>query len=250
MSPEELSRAWPVFRYGEIDSTNEEARRRAVSGDIGPAWITAEAQTAGRGRLGRTWASPPGNLFATGLFRFLGKPADAALICFSAGLAVIDAAQAAGVDASGLRLKWPNDVELGAAKLAGVLIETGVTPGGLWVAAGFGVNVATAPARPDRQTACLAHLPGGETLTAAAFLAKLDIAFRGRLMRLMSEGFEPTRADWLARAAHLGKRVELTPAAGRISGVVRGMDLDGALILELDDGAMHHVRAGEISLLG
>lgn len=250
MSPEDVSRAWPVIRFDEIDSTNEEARRRAAQGDFGPCWLTAALQTAGRGRLGRTWDSPTGNLFATALFRFTGPPAEAALICFSAGLAVLDAARAAGVDASTLKLKWPNDVEAGPAKLAGILIETGQAQGGLWVAAGFGVNIAIAPPRPDRQTACLAQLPGGGSLTAERYIAFLDIAFRARLMQLAREGFEPVRQAWLNHAAHLGKRVETNPAGGKISGVMRGMNADGALILELDSGALHHVRAGEISLLG
>lgn len=254
MSPEDVSRAWPILRFDEIDSTNEEARRRAGQGDLGPCWLTAVVQTAGRGRLGRTWDSPTGNLFATSLFRFNGPPAEAALICFSAGLAVIDAARAAGVDTSALKLKWPNDVEVGPAKLAGILIETGQAPsqsaGGMWVAAGFGVNVAAAPPRPDRQTACLAQLPGGDKLTAERYIAFLDIAFRGRLMQLAREGFASTRQDWLNHAAYLGRRVETMTSAGRVSGVMLGLDVDGALTIERDDGSIHHVRAGEISLVG
>src|SRR5262245_22037504 len=99
-----FTQAWPVVRFDEIDSTNEEARRRAQAGDIGPCWLTAKVQTAGRGRLGRQWDSPAGNLFATALFPYPRTPAEAALACFSAGLAVIDAAGAVGVDASLLRL--------------------------------------------------------------------------------------------------------------------------------------------------
>jgi BirA family biotin operon repressor/biotin-[acetyl-CoA-carboxylase] ligase len=241
---------WPVIRFDEIDSTNEEARRRAQSGDTGPCWITAGAQTAGRGRLGRHWDSPTGNLFATALFNFPRPPAEAALACFSAGLAVIDAAEEAGVDASPLMLKWPNDVLLGPAKLAGILIETGLEQGELWMAAGFGVNVATAPEQPDWPTACLASLPRGEGATPEQFLATLDRAFRIRLAKLLTEGFGPTREDWLARAAHMGKRVQINPAGGPIAGVMAGLADDGALVLRLDDGREHYVRAGEISILG
>ena len=246
----EFSTTWPIHRFDEIDSTNSEARRRAELGDFGPCWLSAARQSAGRGRLGRSWDSPIGNLSATALFRFLAKPAEAALACFSGGLAVIDAARAAGVDASRLRLKWPNDVLIGEAKLAGVLIETGASPGGLWMAAGFGVNIATAPLRPDRATACLAQLPGGARLTAVRYLSLLDIALRARLAQLVAEGFASTRADWLAHAAFMGERVELRPSTGRIEGVMRDLAPDGALVLELADGALHHVRAGEISILG
>jgi len=250
MSPAEFQRPWPVVRFDEIDSTNEEARRRAASGDFGPCWLLADRQSAGRGRLGRAWDSPSGNLFATALFLFPRPPSEAALACFSAGLAVIEAARTTGVLTSGLALKWPNDVLAGPAKLAGILIETGISGGKLWMAAGFGVNVATAPVRSDRETSCLADLPGGQGLAASRYLVGLDIAFRARLLRLLGEGFEPTRLDWLAHAAHMGQRVELTPPTGRITGIMRGLDHDGALIIALDDGGLYNVRAGEISLLG
>lgn len=250
MTTTDFSGAWPVIRFGEIDSTNEEARRRAQLGDVGPCWLTAQVQTAGRGRLGRQWDSPAGNLFATALFVFPRPSAEAVLASYSAGLAVLDAVKGAGVDVSGLKLKWPNDVLAGEAKLAGILIETGLRDGQLWMAAGFGVNVASAPKRTDRATACLAQMPGGQGVTADRVLASLDVAFRSRLARLLGEGFGPTREAWLAQAAHLGKRVELTPASGRVEGVLKSLADDGALIIELDDGTLTHVRAGEISLLG
>lgn len=212
---------------------------------MGPCWLVTGAQTAGRGRLGRAWSSPPGNLFATALLPYPRPPAEATLAPFAAGLAVIDAAQAAGVDVSDLKLKWPNDVLCGGAKLAGILIETGMLHGQLWMAAGFGVNVEVAPERPDRQTACLTALPGGSSLTAPRLLAKLDPAFRARLYSLLNEGFEPTRTAWLARAALLHKPI----VVNGVEGVMTGLAPDGALILKLADGSESHVRAGEISLL-
>lgn len=250
MRTADASAAWPIVRFGEIDSTNEEARRRAINGDHGPCWLVAERQTAGRGRQGRVWDSPPGNLFATALFGFHGTPAEASLTCFSAGLAVIDAARSCGVLAPDLKLKWPNDVLSNEAKLAGILIETGQGPDGLWIAAGFGVNVVHAPDVPGRRTARLNSHVRNAGLTAETYIAYLDIAFRSRLMSLQVRGFEPTRADWLAHAAWLGQQVELNGSNGAISGVMRGLDPDGALVLEKPDGSLHHVRAGEISILG
>jgi BirA family biotin operon repressor/biotin-[acetyl-CoA-carboxylase] ligase len=250
MKLETFSSAWPVVRFDEIDSTNEEARRRAAGGDTGPNWLVTAAQTAGRGRLGRQWSSPRGNLYTTAFLPFPGTLTQAALACFSAGLAVIDASRALGVDVSQMKLKWPNDVLVGSAKLAGILIETGAIHGQLWMAAGFGVNVEVAPERADRVTSCLTALPGGGQATAPRLLASLDVAFRARLFQLLSEGFASTRADWLANAAYLGARVELTPVSGRIEGVMTGLADDGALILQLPDGSETHIRAGEISVLG
>lgn len=245
MTAEFLARAWSVIRFAEIDSTNEEARRRAVAGDTGPCWLVADAQTAGRGRLGRQWSSPQGNLYTTALLPYPRPPAEAVVVPFAAGLAVVDAARMAGVDAGQLGLKWPNDVLVGPAKLCGILIETGMLRGQLWMAAGFGVNVEVAPERPDRPTACLADMPGGAGLTAPRLLTLLDLAFRARLHQLLSEGFAGVRADWLASAAYLNQTIEVNGQRG----VMIGLAEDGALMLRGDDGAVTHVRAGEISLL-
>jgi len=239
-----LSSAWPVIRFDEIDSTNEEARRRASAGDTGPCWLVTSAQTAGRGRLGRQWSSPKGNLYATALLPYPGTIMAATLAPFAAGLAVRDAAAGCGVDVATLKLKWPNDVLAGGDKLCGILIETGTQHGQLWMAAGFGVNVEVAPERDDRRTACLADLPGGQGLTAQKVLAALDLAFRARLHSLLTEGFGPVRDAWLACAAYLGAPVEVNG----VRGVMTGLADDGALLLRLDDGSVTHVRAGEMSI--
>lgn len=246
MSAGLLASAWPVVRFDQIDSTNEEARRRAAGGDVGPCWLVTAEQTAGRGRLGRQWTSPRGNLFATALLPYPRPATEATQAPFAAGLAVIDAARSVGVAVESLKLKWPNDVLSHGAKLSGILIETGMLHGQLWMAAGFGVNVAVAPERPDRPTACLADLPGGAGLTAARLLSTLDLTFRARLFSLLEDGFGPVRADWLACAAHLDAPVE----ANGVKAVMTGLADDGALIIRLDDGSVTHVRAGEISLLG
>jgi BirA family biotin operon repressor/biotin-[acetyl-CoA-carboxylase] ligase len=245
MTIEFLSSAWPVIRFAEIDSTNEEARRRAVAGDVGPCWLVTDVQTAGRGRLGRQWSSPQGNLFATALLPYPRPAAEATVVPFAAGLAVVDAARSTGVDATSLKLKWPNDVLADGAKLSGILIETGLLHGKLWMAAGFGVNVEVAPERADRPTACLTGLPGGQGLSARRYLSALDLAFRARLYSLLTDGFARVREDWLAHAAHLGQQVEVNG----LKGVMTGLAEDGALVLQLEDGAVTHVRAGEISLL-
>jgi BirA family biotin operon repressor/biotin-[acetyl-CoA-carboxylase] ligase len=154
-----------------------------------------------------------------------------------------------GAETAALRLKWPNDVLADGAKLSGILIETGSADGALWMAAGFGVNVARAPPVPGRATACLADLPGSKGVTAERLLAALDIAFRARLTRLVAEDFQPIRADWLAKAAYLGERVSVPQGPDRIEGVMKDLDGDGALVIELADGVLTHVRAGEISIL-
>lgn len=241
---------WPVRRFDVIDSTNEEARRLVAGGDRGPVWLVASQQTAGRGRQGRAWDSPTGNLFATACFPFDYPLSQAALVSFSSGLAILDAIGMLGAETSALRLKWPNDVLAGAAKLSGILVETVAVPGGgLNLAVGMGVNVETAPDVPGRETCRVRDLPGCAAATAGDLLSRLDIALRARLRRLTTDGFGSTRADWLLASAHLGQAVETRTSAGIISGVMRGLAEDGALIIETAAGETM-VRAGDVSLVG
>ncbi|MBU6319009.1 MAG: biotin--[acetyl-CoA-carboxylase] ligase [Alphaproteobacteria bacterium] len=245
-----LDRAWPVVHFEEIDSTNEEAQRRARLGDRGPVWIQADFQTAGRGRMGRSWASPSGNLCATAFFTSSDPPARTALLSFAAALALHEAVGGLRADNRDLRLKWPNDLMWADAKIAGILIETGAISGGLWVAAGFGVNIATAPNVPGRRTGRLADLPGGGGIRPLDLLDALEVSFRGWLSTFRDHGFEPVREAWKERAAGLGQRIGLSPAHGSLEGIFRDLGPDGALILELDGGDLRHIRAGEISVLG
>ena len=114
----------PILRFDEIDSTNAEGRRRADAGEIGPLWITAARQTAGRGRRGRAWETGSGNLAATLLLTLDKSPAEAALISFVTALAIADLTTTY-VPPSLVTLKWPNDVMVAGRKVSGVLIESG-----------------------------------------------------------------------------------------------------------------------------
>ncbi len=138
-----LPRGHPVIHFGRIDSTNAEARRLADQGEQGPLWLVADEQTAGRGRMGRTWVSQPGNLHATFLFSIAAGPEVAAQVSFVAALAVHDMVTAL-LPSLRPRIKWPNDVLIGGAKFCGVLPEiVGTSP--TRIAIGCGVNVAHAP---------------------------------------------------------------------------------------------------------
>ena len=172
----------PIEALDEIDSTNAEARRRAEAGETGPVWITAERQTAGRGRRGRNWETGKGNLAATLLIVTAKPPVEAAQISFVAALAVFDLA-AAHVPAALISLKWPNDPLLGGLKTSGILVESGAhTAGGLWLAVGIGVNLATPPVEADRPaTAFSEHMraPPPKPLEALNTLAAAFERWRG-----------------------------------------------------------------------
>ncbi|KAA5805177.1 biotin--[acetyl-CoA-carboxylase] ligase [Alkalicaulis satelles] len=234
--------------FSELDSTNEEARRRALAGEAGPLWIRARVQSAGRGRRGRAWTSPEGNLYCTGLYRLEAGPARAAQLSFAAALAVGDVA-AGAVDASLVRLKWPNDLLIAGRKAAGILLESGAHPaGGLWLAVGIGINLAHHPDDAERPATDLSlH---GERLDPDAALRTLAQRFEHWRARWAADGFAPLREAWLARAHGLGERCTARLEGETVEGVFADLAEDGALRLDLKDGARRLISAGDVFFPG
>lgn len=237
----------PVYWYDEIDSTSEEAKRRAKSGDLSPVWIAARAQTLGRGRLGRTWQSPPGNLFATALFAEPGGHSHAARIPFAAGLAVRDACSSL-VPGADLKLKWPNDVRVDGAKLSGILVESGIQNGTLWLAVGIGVNVQTAPDIADQATTSLVRLGAPAAIEPSHVLDALQSHFAARCEQARA-GFASLLRDWESVAEGLGQSVTAGAEGSRITGLFEGLAEDGGMILRLPDRQTRIIRAGEVELV-
>ena len=222
----------------EVDSTNAEAARRARAGEPGPVWIMARRQIAGKGRQGRPWVSPEGNLSATLLMRPDMEPARAAQLSFAACLAVADLFAGAAPTAA-VRLKWPNDALLNGRKAAGVLLESaGGGPRPDWLAIGIGVNLARVPddsmRGPVPPTSLAAE--GGTPLGPEAALARLAPAFERWRTRHAEDGFQALRAAWLARATGLGQRIEARLPQGVITGVFEDVDEQGHLVLRRPTG--------------
>ena len=241
---------WPegyaLSHFDEIDSTNEEARRIASAGGKGPLWITAARQTSGRGRRGRVWESPVGNLAAT-LLIDPGKPAsECAQLSFVAAIAAADMIGAAAPRAD-IRVKWPNDVLADGKKIAGILLESASNGAAApqWLAIGIGINLKHFPPQTEFPAISLAALgvtppEPREALTAlAASFAKWYELWRER-------GFAPVRDAWLARAAGLGARIVARLSNGEATGVFEGLDESGALILREGQGRSRIIAAGEI----
>ena len=241
--------AAPARWFDELDSTNAEARRLAEMGEGGPLWIAARRQTAGRGRRGRAWESVQGNLAATLLAATELPPAEAAQLSFVAGLAVADLALAYVPEAA-VSLKWPNDMLLGGAKASGILIESGPqSNGGLWLAVGVGINLAHAPEGLGYPaTSLAAHLrPGARTPTPEAALEQLAGHMAERVRQWLDDGFVAVRAAWLARAAGIGQTCTARMGDGSaVQGVAEGLDIDGALLLRMDDGQVRRISAGDV----
>jgi BirA family biotin operon repressor/biotin-[acetyl-CoA-carboxylase] ligase len=236
--------------YDEIDSTNAEALRLKRQGERGPLWITAERQSAGRGRRGRKWISVPGNLHASLLLTDPGPAEHWPQLSFVAALAVHDAVvELAPEIRPRMGLKWPNDLLLSGAKFAGILIEgEGGEEAGA-VAIGIGVNCTAHPAEAAYPATDLAA--AGARVTAAALFAALSVKVPGRLAQWNGgNGFATIRADWLVRAAGLGDILRIALPDRELVGRFEGLDNAGCLVLIAPDGAETVVAAGDVISFG
>lgn len=209
----------------------------AVEGD----WLVTRVQHDGRGRHGREWAGIDGNFFASTLVRLRwGDPSPPSL-ALAAGLALAEAV-AEVAPAAALMLKWPNDLLLGGAKLAGILLERS----GDRVVVGFGVNLAAAPAIDGRRTAALAPLA---TATPTDFAPRLATRFERLLAAWRMAEPAAFAAAWEAAAHPRGTPLSVhADAATRVDGWFDGIEPDGTLRLRRDDGSVELVRAGDVEV--
>ena len=247
----------PVEVFEEIDSTILEARRRAERGEVKPVWLVAKRQTAGRGRRGRAWSSFDGNLLATLLFTSYEPPAKIALLGFATGIALAETIEAI-IGGGRTKLKWPNDVFIDGMKACGIMLDSG--PGvldpdvgsdgaGSWVALAFGVNLATAPEGLDQPTISLRDVlpPDAPAPAPLAFLAQVRPRLEYWAQRIESDGFEPLRAAWLARAHGLGQAARVLQGEQTLEGRIVGLSPRGELELETSEGR-RLIAAGDVLL--
>lgn len=234
-----------------IDSSSSELRRRQAAGVRGRHLLLAESQTAGRGRLGRSWSSPPAaNLYLSLSWR-LQRPASAlGGLSLALGVAVTEALLALGVDQLGL--KWPNDILRHGRKLGGLLVELGGELGGPSdLVLGLGLNVrmpAAAGNAIDQPWADLADLADSGSLPSRADIAvEVVAALVQALETYEREGFAAFRARFEALDALRGRQVTLREGEGQSTGVVRGVDAEGGLLVAHADAERVH-RGGEVSL--
>ncbi len=256
-----------LVALGTVGSTNQEALDRAARGESGSFWVTAEAQTAGRGRMGRSWNSPPGNLYASLLLRDPSPFERAPELAFVAVLALRDAVAAEAPALAGeLRFKWPNDLLLGGEKCAGILIEGEVDPGKTaTVVIGIGVNCAHHPpmaTTADGEAAAARALPFGAQgvlfpatdlraygaeITPPQLFARLSATMCARIAQWdRGRGFIAILGDWLTRASGLGEEIHVRQGGNDKIGRFVGLDRAGRLVLELPGGRTEKIAAGDV----
>ena len=235
-----------LIRHDRIGSTNDEAKTLARAGAPEGTVVWAGEQTAGRGRRGRAWLSPPGNLYVSLVLRPGGTAAGAAQLGFVAALGLGDAVAALTGPALQLNYKWPNDLLANNRKVAGILLEseTGGSDSVDFVVIGIGVNLAVKPTNVEYPATSLAE-EGFPEPTPPVLLKAFVRHFDPWARRWRAEGFAPVRAAWLARGIGVGEAIRVRLERSTLLGRFLDLDEDGALVLEAADGR-RRIAAGEV----
>lgn len=242
-----LPLAYRLIALDSVDSTNDEARRLARAGAEDGTLVWARTQTGGRGRGGRRWTSPPGNLYLSLVLRPDCPPSQAAQLGFAAALGARAAIGQALPPMTQLQYKWPNDLLLNGRKVGGVLLETESAGGAAldWLALGVGLNVASHPEDTPYPATSL-HAEGAPDATVEAVLEAFAREFLVWVNRWLDSGFAPLREAWRAHAKGIGEPIRVRLLQAELHGTFADLDADGALLLRLADGSERRVTAGDV----
>jgi BirA family biotin operon repressor/biotin-[acetyl-CoA-carboxylase] ligase len=251
MTAELTPRLPPAYRLHALDSvgsTNDEAKRLADAGAGEGTLVWAREQTKGRGRQGREWTSPPGNLYLSLVLRPECALAEAAQFGFVAALAVGDAIGSVSPPLLEVTYKWPNDVLANGRKVAGILLESKSTPTGVvdWLVLGAGVNVRSHPDNARFPATNLSFEGVGPEVDEVLVLEAFCRHFMTWATRWMADGFAPVRRGWLSHAHGLGETIEVRLATQTLRGVFRDLDPSGALILDSPEAGVCTIAAGDV----
>jgi BirA family biotin operon repressor/biotin-[acetyl-CoA-carboxylase] ligase len=247
-----LPAGYTLHAFDTVASTNDEAKRLAEGGAGSGTVVWARVQTSGRGRHGRAWESPRGNLYASVLLRPPCALGEAAALSLVSSLALVEALRGLAPERPGPKVKWPNDVLIGGAKVAGILLESGGLDGGGgsgeqtdWVVIGSGVNLVSWPEGTPYPATSLAAAGYGEVAperVLEAYLARLDVRYRIWRRR----GFAGLRRAWRLCALGIGDPIRLRLADDELQGRFVDLTAAGGLLFEDHAGARREVTAGEV----
>jgi len=268
-----LPPGYTLYHLPLVGSTNDEAKSLARNGAPAGTIVWADAQSAGRGRRGREWHSPAGNLYLSLIQRPGGQPAAAAQLSFVTAVALADALTDIASDRAGssssqpsgpgsrgegqgegqaprlnhaILVKWPNDVLINGSKVAGILLESETAGDGVidFVVIGVGVNIAQAPEAPEYPATSLVR-EGMIGITGGTLLGSFIAAFDARARQWRHDGFPAIRDAWLSRATGIGQNIRVRLDRSTLHGKFVALDQDGALILQAPDG-VRRITAGAV----
>lgn len=246
----DLLNDYHLLSYDVLDSTNEEAKRLAGGGGSHGAVIWAKRQTAGRGRMNREWVSAEGNLFVSVLLSPAKDLETCAQLSFVAAIAAAETLEGIVPDHEGVSCKWPNDILLNGKKLGGILLEAfvGADERGKprqWVIVGVGINVDSYPEHVMFPATCLKQA-GVEIISAKIVLSRFIYNFIHRYDAWIKKGFKHIHEEWMQRAYHLDKPIEVIVGDKQAEGVFAGIDHSGRLLLRQKSGTTSTITAGDV----
>ena len=233
-----------IHYVAETGSTNSDLAARLAAGERVPEgdWLVVDRQSAGRGRQGRAWNDGAGNFMGSTVIHPTPPDPPRSTLALLAGVALHEVVGELVPPPAKVQLKWPNDLMVGGAKMAGILLEgTGDA-----VVLGIGVNLAQAPELPDRETIAMAQF--GPAPDRDTFAERLAAQWKADLERWRTYGLAPLVNRWEAAAHPKGTRLAAEIAGeGRIAGTFDGLTEEGAARLRLDNGEVRAIHAGELS---
>jgi len=238
-----------VETFLTIDSTNRYLMKKALSTEVKCQAVFAEQQTSGRGRHGRNWVSPfGGNLYFSILYPFQRTPRDVTGVSLAVGVAIVEQLERQGINSA--KLKWPNDILVEGRKLCGILLELhGESHGPLAIVVGIGINISMPESavneidQPWISYQSLTQNPASRNKLAADFLSNVLLC----LQEFEQHGLQAFRERWLQRDCYMNTKVKLQLGEREITGIARGIDQQGALLLETQ-GQIQRYYSGEIRL--
>jgi len=241
-----LPPAYRLVSLETVDSTNEEAKRLARAGAEDGTLVWAREQTHGRGRSGRSWASPPGNLYLSLVLRPDCPPVVASQLGFVAALGAGTGLAEVMPPMIELRYKWPNDILINRRKAGGILLETESARADRldWLVLGLGINVTQRPAETAFPATSLRE-EGDLEATVEAVLEAFSRHFLSWVNRWLADGFAPVRAAWRKSAIGLGEAIRVRLPNAELEGIFDDIDQDGALLLRAD-GSVRRITAGDV----
>jgi len=251
-SPSALRIGERLLFFRTIDSTNTKAGELAQKGEPEGTVVIADAQTRGRGRLERTWQSPPGrNLYLSIILRPHLSAAEAPQLTLMAGVAVAEALET--YVPGQVSVKWPNDVLLGKRKICGILTEMTATPRGVdvvVVGVGVNVNMVREDFEPSlRETATSLRMETGQTMDRLSVAGRLFESMETWYRAFQRDGFPAVRDPFLRYSRIVGQAIRVVFREDTQTGVVEDIDRDGAILLRDAAGAVHRIAAGDVHLM-
>lgn len=235
-----------AFFFSEIDTTNAEAARYAAGNAGSPTWFIAEKQTSGRGRRGRQWQSPVGNLYCSYLFSPRLKQTEYAGLPFAVALAVRDCCIELGVGEGNTRCKWPNDVLINDKKTSGILIEaSGSGANAQQIIIGIGINLINKPESAQFPATSLYEETGKKHSIKFGF-SKLAQCLHDRLTQWETEGVAGIAQDWRKIAWGMGQQRLIRTIDQEYTATLLALESDGGLKVRLDDGTEKSLYAADI----